>query len=358
MRTENQNDDSSTTAVLLFLRIGFVALLLALSFKIIAPFILPIVWGIIISVGVYPIYKKLTVLLKGKKSVAATLLSLVGISIFIVPFSLLIMHSAESLEQFIINLNAGTFHIPPPPKEVADWPIVGERLYEFWLQSSQNLTVLIEKLKPFIMDAIPSLFSSAAGAIGTVFQFVFSVIIAGILLVYAEGGRKVAISVFHVIVGKDGEGFVNLSISTINSVVLGVLGTAVIQTVFLGLGMFVMEVPAAGVWTVLVLLVAIIQLPPTLVMIPVIVYAFSAESQMVAIVFTIWSVLWSMADNFLKPILMGKGSELPMLVILIGALGGMVSFGIIGLFVGSVVLAITYQVFVAIGNRQKDEVEE
>ena len=353
MDVNKKNEDANSNALLLFLRISFVAILLILSFKIIAPFILPIVWGIIISVGIYPVYKWLVNLFNGKNSIAATILAIFGISIFIVPFALLIMQSAESLETFLTNLDQGSFHIPSPSADVADWPLIGEKLFDIWSKSSENLTVLIEKLKPFIMDAIPGLFSSAAGAIGTVFQFVFSVIIAAVLLVYSEGGRKMAVSVFDVIIGKNGEEFVNLSISTINSVVLGVLGTAVIQTVFLGLGMFMIEIPAAGVWTVLVLLVAIIQLPPTLVMIPIIVYVFSIESTTVALIFTIWSVLWSMADTFLKPILMGKGSDLPMLVILIGALGGMVAFGIIGLFVGAVALAISYEVFVAIGNQQK-----
>lgn len=354
MDVNKKNVETNSNALLLFLRIGFVAILLLLSFKIIAPFILPIVWGIIISVGIYPIYNWMTKTLNGKHSLAATILAIFGISIFIVPFALLIMHSAESLEHFLLNLDEGSFSIPPPAADVADWPVIGEKLFDLWSKSSQNLTVLIEKLKPFIMDAIPGLFSSAAGAIGTVFQFVFSVIIAAVLLVYADNGRKMAISIFNVIIGENGEGFVNLSISTINSVVLGVLGTAVIQTVFLGFGMFMVEVPAAGVWTVLVLLVAIIQLPPTLVLIPIIIYVFSVESSTVAIVFTVWSILWSMADTFLKPVLMGKGSDLPMLVILIGALGGMVAFGIIGLFVGAVVLAISYEVFVAIGKQQNN----
>ena len=349
----SQLEEKTHSAILLFLRLGFVALLLLLSFKIIVPFVMPIVWGIIISIGVYPVFQRLTQVFKGKKSIASTILVLIGIAIFVVPFTLLIMSTAESIEVFVSKLNAGTFHLPAPPPEVADWPIIGERLYGVWAKSSENLMVLIEKLKPYLTTVLPTIFSSAAGVVGTVFQFIFSVIIAGVLLVYADGGRKVAIAVFRTIIGNDGEGFVNLSKNTVNGVVRGVLGTAIIQTVFLGIGMFVLGVPGAGIWTVLVLLVAIIQLPPTLVIIPVIIYAFSVETTTVAVIFTVWSVIWSMSDSVIKPILMGKGSDIPMLVILIGSIGGMMAFGIIGLFVGSVVLAITYQVFIAIGNRQE-----
>jgi len=356
MKLENDQLENNThSAILLFLRLGFVALLLVFSFKIVAPFLMPIVWGIIISIGIYPIFKSLSNLFKGKESIAATILVLISIAIFVIPFTMLILSAAESIEVFVSKLNAGTFHIPPPSSTVNDWPIIGERLYDLWAKSSENLMVLIEKIKPYLTTVLPTIFSSAAGVIGTIFQFIFSVIIAGVLLVYADGGRKVAVSVFKVIIGDDGEGFVNLSKSTITGVVRGVLGTALIQTVFLGMGMFAVGIPGAGIWTVLVLLVAIIQLPPTLVMLPIIIYVFSIESTTIAVIFTVWSVVWSMADSAIKPILMGKGSDIPMLVLLIGSIGGMMAFGIIGLFVGSVILAISYQVFMAIGKRQELE---
>jgi predicted PurR-regulated permease PerM len=351
----NQLEKTTHASILLFLRVGFVGLLLFMSFKIVAPFLMPIVWGVIISIGIYPIFEKISSLIGGRKSIAATILVLVGIALFVVPFAMLIMSTAESIENFVDHLNLGTFKIPPPPADVVDWPLIGERLFDFWAKSSENLMVLIERIKPFLTRFLPTIFSSAAGVVGTIFQFIFSVIIAGVLLVYADGGRKVAVSTFRVIIGDAGEGFVNLSKSTINGVVRGVLGTAIIQTVLLGLGMFVIGVPGAGIWTVLVLLVAIIQLPPTLIMLPIIIYVFSVESTTIAVIFTIWSVVWSMSDSVIKPILMGKGSDIPMLVILIGSIGGMMAFGIIGLFVGSVVLAITYEVFVAIGKKQEDK---
>ncbi len=352
---DKDNIEGKTHAtILLALRLVFVGLLLVLSFKIMAPFLMPIVWGIIISIGVYPVFEKLTRILRGNKTAASTLLILVSMAIFIVPFAMLIMSTTESIENFVTHLNSGTFKIPAPTPDIADWPIIGEKLYNLWAKSSENLMVLIEKLKPYLTTVLPTIFSSAAGVIGTIFQFIFAVIIAGVLLVYADGGRKVAVSSFRVIIGEDGEGFVKLSKSTINGVVRGVLGTALIQTVLLGLGKYVVGVPAAGIWTILLLLVAIIQLPPTLVMLPVIIYVFSVETTTIAVIFAIWSVVWSMADSVIKPILMGKGSDIPMLVILIGSLGGMMAFGIIGLFVGSVVLAISYEVFISIGKRQGD----
>ena len=172
-------------------------------------------------------------------------------------------------------------------------------------------------------------------------------------MVNAEGGRKAANAVFKTIIGTDGEQFVNLSKGTIKGVVQGVLGTAVIQTIFLGIGMYAVGLPGAGIWTVLILVVCIVQLPPTLIVLPVIIYVFSVESTLVASVFGVWSIIWSASDNVIKPLLMGRGADVPMLVILLGSIGGMIAFGIIGLFIGSVVLAITYKIIVALGNRSE-----
>jgi predicted PurR-regulated permease PerM len=323
------------------------------SFKILAPFVLPIVWGIIISIAIYPVFAKLSKLYGGRDNWASATIVILGIAIFVIPFAAVIMSSVQGIEVFLDKLNGGTFQLPAPPSELNEWPVFGGKLYDLWLASSKNVMLLIEKLKPYLTDYLPTIFSSAAGVVGTIFQFIFSVIIAGLFLVNAEGGKKAASGVFKAIIGKEGDSFVSLSQGTIKGVVQGVLGTAVIQTIFLGIGMFVAGVPGAGIWTVLILVVAIIQLPPTLVVLPVILYMFSVETTTVAVLFAIWSIVWSASDNVIKPILMGRGVEVPMLVILLGSIGGMIAFGIIGLFIGAVTLAITYKIIVALGKRNE-----
>ena len=354
--SSNKNlEEHSFTAFAIALRLSFIALLLIISFKIVMPFVMPIVWGIIISVGIYPVYAMLTKALKGKKGLASTIIVVIGISILVVPFSMLISSSADSIDMIVTQLTEGTFKIPEPPSKVAEWPLIGEKVYGLWQKSSSNLDVLVEKLSPYLTTVLPKIFSSAAGVVGTVFQFIFAMIIAGIFLVNADGARKTAVSVFKAIIGEDGEGFVEISQGTIKGVVQGILGTAVIQTVFIGLGFFVVGVPGAGIWTVLVLLLAIVQIPPTLITLPIVIYIFGVEGTTISVVFAIWALGWSASDNVIKPILMGRGVDIPMLVILLGSIGGMMAFGIIGLFIGAVVLAISYKVIIAMGEKIKTQ---
>ncbi len=164
---------------------------------------------------------------------------------------------------------------------------------------------------------------------------------------FAESGKIASDKIFKVLVGEKGNNFSDLSVATIRSVVQGVIGIAVIQTVFLSLGMYLVDMPAAGVFSIIVLLVAIMQLPPALIMIPIIIYVFSYADTTPAIIFAIWSIAWSAADSFLKPMFLGKGVDIPMLVVLLGSIGGMMLAGPVGLFVGSVILALAYKIFIA-----------
>ena len=136
-----------------------------------------------------------------------------------------------------------------------------------------------------------------------------------------------------------------LAVATVRSVLKGVIGVAVIQAVLVGIGFAVMGIPGTPVWTALVLFLAIAQLPALLVVLPIIAYAFSAYDTTPAVIFTVWSLLAGASDNILKPMLMGRGVDIPMPVILIGAIGGMIAAGIMGLFAGAVILSILYKLF-------------
>ena len=171
--------------------------------------------------------------------------------------------------------------------------------------------------------------------------------IAGVFLAKAKDCHTISIKMFRSVAGERGAELVDLSSATIRSVAQGVLGVAIIQSLLAGVGMLIVGVPGAGFWTFLVLLLAVVQLPPILVLGPVIFYVFSVSSQTAAVVFAIWSVFVSISDSFLKPLLLGRGVPVPMLVILIGAIGGMMLSGIIGLFVGAVVLSFGFKLFQA-----------
>ena len=190
----------------------------------------------------------------------------------------------------------------------------------------------------------PKLTKAATQAVLSILLFILSLLVAGVLLLYPESGKKATDSIFMAFLGSKGEAMTDITIATIRSVVQGVIGIALIQAVFLGLGMFVIKVPAPGILALLVLILAIVQLPTIIIMLPVTIYVFSISDTGPAIIFAIWTILWSLSDNLLKPMLLGKGVSIPMPVILIGAIGGMIMAGPVGLFVGSVVLALAYKI--------------
>ena len=330
------------------LRIGFIALLFVMSFLILKPFLLLILWAIIIAVALFPVHKRFTKILGNKEKLSATLIVLIGLSIIVIPSVIFTASTVDSLQSLSVELETGSLAIPIPDKNVADWPVVGKIIYETWELAHKSISLVVVKYTPQLMEYAPKVLSLATGLVGTVFLFIISLIIAGALLVNTKTAERTAISVFKTLAGNDGEHFATLAGQTIRSVVQGVLGTAVIQTFFISIGLWAVDFPAAGIVALIVLFVAIIQMPVVLVIIPAIIYVFSYAGTTVAVIFTIWVVIWSAADSFIKPMLMGRGMDIPMLVILLGAIGGMMLGGIIGLFIGAVLLAFSYKIFQAI----------
>jgi predicted PurR-regulated permease PerM len=230
---------------------------------------------------------------------------------------------------------------------VKEWPVIGERLYAFWSLASQNLVAAAQKIGPELKAAGSWALSGVAGAGLGILSFVIAIIISGMLLANADKCTSMAERLAVRIAGEQGADFASIAGGTVRSVAQGVLGVAFIQAVLAGIGLLVMGVPAAGLWALLVMLLAIVQLPALLVLGPIIVYVFSVSSTVPAVIFMIYMILVSLSDSVLKPLLLGRGVELPMLVILIGAIGGMMLSGIVGLFVGAVILALGYKLFVA-----------
>lgn len=324
-------------------------MLFFMSFLFLKPFITPIVWGIIIAVSVYPLHKKLSKKLGGKEKLSATIIVLIGLAMIIIPATMFTTSTIESTESITKQFHEGTISLPAPTKKIEELPIVGKKLYGVWNTAYNSLTDLFEKFTPQIKSIASSIITSVGSIVGTVFLFIISIIISGALLVNAKSAEKTAKAVFITLAGKkNGQLFSNLASATIRSVVQGVLGTAVIQVLAISLGLFLIDFPAAGIVAIILLLCAIAQLPLLIISLPIILYVFSFAGTTAAIVFTIWTIVWSMADNVLKPMLMGRGIDIPMLVILLGAIGGMMFAGIIGLFIGAVFLAFSYKVFQAI----------
>ncbi len=312
------------------IRIGVLALLAAWSFMIMRPFIMPIMWGVIIAVAVFPAYGYLTAKLGGRRRLTASLITVLALALLLVPS---------------VRFFGGTFDAVRSVAEQMD--VIGEDVHGIWSQASANLEATLQGYEPQVRAFGRWLLSSVAGLGMSVVQFVISIIIAGVFLAMAEGGKGAAVRVATRFAGDRGAALTTMTEKTIRSVAIGVVGIALIQSAMGGIGMALAGVPAAGLWALLILILAVIQLPPLLVLGPVAIYVFSSASTVTAVLFLIWAIIVSGSDTFLKPLFLGRGVDVPMLVVLLGAIGGMMLSGIIGLFLGAVILAIAYQLFIA-----------
>jgi predicted PurR-regulated permease PerM len=331
-----------------FIQIAAVALLVLWCFSIVKPFIGVVVWGMIISIALYPMHLSLAEKLGGKPKISAIILVMIGLAVIIVPTWSLAESAIDGLRYISTELEDGSVHIPPPNDSVAEWPIIGERVYAVWAAAAENLAATLNRFEPQLQALGQTGISIAGGIVSGVFQFIFATIIGGVLLMSGKGGYQVSRNIANSLVGNEsGSKLADLSILTIRSVVKGVLGVAVIQAIFAAIGLVAIGMPAAGLFAGIVLVLAIVQLPPILILGPIAIWYFSVADGMPATIFLVYAFIVSMSDAFLKPMLLGRGVDTPMLVILIGAIGGAIGYGIVGLFIGSVVLALGYELFTA-----------
>ncbi len=331
-----------------FIRSGLVLAMVMLCYKIFAPFLPLMLWALILAVTMYPIHQKIASGLGERQGLAATLLVLIGIVLIVGPTSVLLSSLGDSTFALINNVKHNTLQIPAPSPTVADWPIVGKKVHVYWSQMHTDLPAVIQGMQPKIGELAKHSLDIVTGTGSKILQFFFSFIIAGVIMAYGESGAKAALAIFERIIGIDrGKGFANLSTATIRTVAAGVIGIACIQALCIGLALIIIGIPWAGVLALVTLVLGIAQLPAFLVTLPVIGYIwYSGDySTLAAISYTVLLVVSGNADNVLKPFLLGRGVDAPMPVILLGALGGMATTGILGMFVGATLLALGYQIF-------------
>ncbi|CAI6143772.1 MAG: Putative transport protein YdiK [uncultured Sulfurimonas sp.] len=338
-------NEITNLALEIIIKAVLLGVILFYAFSIIKPFIVLVLWGIIIAVTLSPLITKLDKKLKSKRSLIITMFTLGLVGSLLVPTYILSDSVIDSSQQLAHDLQEGTLVIPSPSENVKEWPLVGEKIYALWNGAANDLESTLIKLKPALTEYGKVIASSLGGALAGVLQFVVSLIIAAVILANSEGSIKVYHAISRRLVGEQGIEWAELSALTIRSVVQGVIGIAMIQAVLVFLGMVAIGVPFAWVWAFMVLFIAIIQVPVLLVTGPIIAYVFSYSDPTYATIFAVYAVVVSASDGFLKPIFLGRGIDIPMLVILLGAIGGMMLFGILGLFVGAVGLALAYKLF-------------
>jgi len=341
-----RHNNDVTRAVEISVHLGLLILLVSGCLFIVRPFLPLILWGIIIAIAVYPCFRKLQSFLGGRRGLAAVVCCVCLLCVLIIPVVLLTGSFVDSVHTLVERLKEGAPIIPPPPPRIENWAIVGAPLKNAWDLASKNSSAALQAFAPQIRAAIPKLLVASAGIGLGVLQWILSIVIAGVLLAYVADGTKAAHRLANRVFGEKGPEFEHLAGATIRSVTTGILGVALIQSVFAALGFLVARVPGAGLWAVTFLFAAVLQLGG-LVLIPAVIYMFAIATTTKAVIFLVWCVIVGVMDNALKPLLLGRGVPVPMVVVFLGAIGGFIAMGTIGLFVGAIVLSVGYKLSLA-----------
>jgi len=349
LRQSRSNDEFIQLAI----RLVLLAFLLYWSFVLVRPFIPILAWSMVLTVAFYPAYNWLSIRLGNRPKVAALIITMINLAIIIGPVTWLGFGLIDGLQGFAAQLGEGSFAVPSPPEGIKDWPIVGARIYGLWDQASTNLRAALRELAPHLKPlAGPVLAFAGSAGVGT-FKFILSVVLAGFLFFYGPDLVAATRRIQARLIAQRSEDFVGLAGLTIRTVSQGVIGVAVLQSLLAGIGLKLAGVPHAGVLAFVVLILAILQIGSVIVILPVIVWIWATKEFTAALLLTVYLLIVSLADNVLKPMLMGRGLSTPMFVIFVGVMGGMLAHGIVGLFVGPIILAVAWELMVAwIGEDQ------
>ena len=327
-----------------FVQIATLVIIVSSCVIIISPFAGFAIWGVVTAVAIYPFFLKVSAMLGDRRKLAATLFILFGLAVVLVPGWAMTKSAILSVTTFSADLKAGSIQIPPPSDSVAGWPLIGERLYGLWSGAAGNLEATLNQFQPQLREVGVWLARTIGSTAVGFLQIAVSVIIAGVVMLYADSGYSLSSAVARKISPNRGQHLTDLSIATIRSVTNGVIGVGVIQGALAGVGFFVMGLPHAGLLAAIVLITSIIQVPALLIILPIVIWVFSFAAPVPAIIFAIYMLIAALSDNVLKPLLLGRGVDLPAIIVLFGALGGMIAYGIIGLFLGAIILGLGYTV--------------
>jgi predicted PurR-regulated permease PerM len=340
------------------IRIALLFLLLYWCYGIIKPFIDILLWAIIFAVALNPVYIWLNSKLFGKKTLSSVLIVIIMLLVLALPGLLFAKSLYDGVAFLKEQYEAAQNLIPAASEKVRELPLVGPFIYEKWNWFSQHVGESLKEYAPQIKQVLVGLFSSVASAGAAFLKLILSILVAGVLLINSGKAGKLAHEVFIKIIGDKGEEFAIMAEKTVRTVIKGIVGVAFIQSILFGIGMVFAGVPAAGVWVILSLIFGIVQIGIFPVSVPVIIYVFATKSTGIAVIFLIWTAAVSLVDNVLKPILLGHGAVVPMPVIFIGAIGGFIHSGLVGLFTGAIIFSVGYKLFLFWLEERKQETEK
>jgi predicted PurR-regulated permease PerM len=329
------------------LRLTLVGLLAYACFRITAPFLGILVWALLLAVMLWPLHLWLR-RQPGLTNVrSATLIAIVAVAVLLVPVIGVALSLGGSARDFVAAWQSEKMTVPPMPAFLGTLPIVGDGIASTWQQAQTDLPDLLTRHHELLTSIAKRAGTFAAGLAATVLGMLGALAIAAIMVAWGDSGSRVMQEVFVRITNDETRGrkLIALSVATIRGVLQGIVGVAFVQAVIIGAGLFAMQVPFAGGLSVLVLLFGILQLPAMLITLPAIAWVLSRGTGTPEIVFAIYMLVGGLADNVLKPLMLGRGLAVPMPVILVGVIGGMLADGLLGLFVGPVLLAVGYVLF-------------
>lgn len=335
------------TVVNVVLPLFLLALLIALCVQLLLPFVGLLVWTIILAICFRPLHERLMVKRGMSSRRSAAVIGTVLSALVLIPTAIAAFSAASSIPELVATVQSGDREVPPPPARLKELPIVGERAHAAWTQASTDMPAFAKAHKAQIAGFTKTLLGIAAGLFVAVLVLVLAIVFAAICLAYSVPLRAYVARIFARITGdrQSGEHYMDIIAATVRSVANGVIGVAFVQALLVGIGFFAIGMPGAGLLSLLALAFGVVQVPVLLITLPAILYAFAVKSTTVAIVFTVWSILAGLSDAVLKPMMIGHGLEVPMPIILLGVIGGVMAFGLVGLFIGAVVLAVGYVLF-------------
>ena len=332
--------DLTRTTLAIFCIVG----LIALSLWVLRPFLAATVWATMIVVATWPLFISLENRLGKRRLPAVLLMTLAMLLLLVAPFWLAIDTISEHADQLTaLGQRLAESGLPQPPAWVQALPLVGEKLAASWiLLADSGSQGLMAKVTPYAAEAAKWVLAQVGDLGGMLLQFLLVVAIAPILFSNGEAAARMTRRFGRRLAGERGENSIILAGQAIRGVALGVGITAIVQTVLGGIGLAVVGIPFAALLSALMLMLCIAQIGPMPVLLPAVAWMYWTGDTGWATFLLIWSLLVGGLDNFLRPALIKRGADLPLLLIFAGVIGGMLSFGLIGIFVGPVVLAVTY----------------
>jgi predicted PurR-regulated permease PerM len=333
--------------VQLLIRLGLLALLIIWTFVIIRPFVPILTWSAVLAVAFYPAFGSLAKMLGGRPRTAAVILTLITLGIVIGPATWLGLSAVDGVRELARQLGTGDLALQSAPEQIKSWPIIGPQLYELWEQAYNNIRAVVREVAPYLQPLAGPLLSLAGDASVGTLQFLVSVFVAGFLFPHGPRLVEAGRGFLFRIVPEQTEHFLELAGATIRAVSQGVIGVAIVQALLAGVGFKLASVPSAGLLAFVVLLLSIVQIGAFLVLLPVIIWIWTAKDVTTALLLTVFFVVVGFIDSILKPLVMGRGLTTPTLVIFVGVIGGTLAHGIVGLFIGPIVLSVAWELAVA-----------